>query len=141
MKLMDLALIAFGVLFLAGSVDAAGMKIKTGEWEFQSQTSMPGQSGPREHVNKQCLKEETITPQTLMKDMKQDCQLLDANSSGNSMSWKVSCANNGGEMTGEGNVTGSGETLKGGMKMTMIFNGQTMNMAVSWDGKYIGPCP
>lgn len=141
MKLMELSLVVLGGLMLLGPVHAAEMKIKTGEWEFSSQTSMPGQGGAREHVNKQCLKEATITPETLMKDMKQDCQLLDSNSSGSSMSWKVSCSSQGGEMIGEGNVTGSGETLKGGMKMAMTFNGQTMNMAVSWDGKYVGPCP
>lgn len=141
MKLIALALVGLSAFLLLGSAHAGDMQIKTGQWEFRSKTSMPTQGGPREHVNKQCLKEATITPETLMKDMQQDCQLFESTSAANSMSWKVSCSSGGGDMTGEGKVMGSGETLKGGMTMTMSFNGQTMNMDVSWDGKYIGPCP
>jgi hypothetical protein len=141
MKLIQLSLIAFGGLRLLGSAHAAGMEIKPGQWEFRSQTSMPVQGGIRENVNKQCLKDATVTPQTLMKDMQQGCELLDSKGTANSLSWKVSCSGGGGDMTGEGNVTGSDETLQGGMKMVVSYNGQKMNMAVSWDGKYVGPCP
>ncbi len=141
MKLMELSVVLLGGLLLHSSGHAAGMQIKTGEWEFRSQTSMPGQNVARDHVDKQCLKDETITPEVMMKGMQQGCELSDFDSTAHSMSWKVQCSNKGGEMTGAGNVSGSGETLKGGMEMAMTFNGQTMNMAVSWDGKYIGPCP
>ena len=56
------------------------------------------------------------------------------------MKWKVSCASEGGEMLGEGNVTSKGDTLSGGMKMSMSFNGQSMDMQVDWLGKHIGSC-
>jgi hypothetical protein len=89
----------------------------------------------------QCFTDPTITPETMMKDMQQDCRLLESDSDGTSMSWKVSCSGGGGEMTGVGNVTSAGDKIKGGMKMVMSFNGQEMNMDVSWAGIYIGPCP
>lgn len=54
------------------------------------------------------------------------------------MSSKVGCSNSGGEMGGVGNVTVSGNTPTGGMKMAMLFNSQQMNMYMSWDGHYLG---
>lgn len=132
------ALIA--VFALLCSPYAAAMKIKPGKWEFRSTTSMASPGGPREHVKTQCITDPTMTPDTLMQDMEQGCRLLESNSDGDSMSWKVNCANAGGEMTGVGNVTSSGDKLKGGMKMSMSFNGQDMHMDMTWDGTHLGAC-
>ena len=141
MQSLKISLAIITTVMLLNPAHAADMKIKPGQWEFRSTTSLPTPGGPREHVNTQCFADAKITPETLMKDMQQGCRLLESDSDGSSMSWKVSCSNSGGEMSGAGNVTVSGNTLTGAMKMAMSFNGQTMNMDMSWDGKYLGPCP
>lgn len=136
---ISLGVITTSMLF--NLAHAADMMIKPGEWEFRSKTSLPTPGGPQERVNRRCFADATISPETMMKDMQQGCRFLESDSDGSSMSWKVSCSNSGGEMSGVGNVTVSGDTLTGGMKMAMSFNGQQMNMELSWDGKYLGPCP
>ena len=129
------------VLFLGAiNLSAAEMKVKPGKWEFVSTTNMAMMGAPRSHTNTQCLNESGVSPKTLMKDMAQGCQLLDSNTSKSSMSWKVQCQQEGGEMTGEGQVSSTGDTLQGGMNMKMSFNGQAMDMSVEWTGKHVGAC-
>ena len=132
--------ISFALLTLAVNSTAGEMKVKPGKWEFVSTTTMAMMGAPRTHTNNQCLKEATVTPETLMEDMAQGCELLDSKASSNSMSWKVKCMQEGGEMTGQGNVTSNGDTVKGGMEMKMSFNGQAMDMQVEWSGNHIGSC-
>lgn len=135
-------IISFSFALLAMSVDsiAGEMKVKPGKWEFVSTTTMAMMGAPRTHTTNQCLKEAKVSPETLMKDMAQGCELLDSKASSNEMSWKVKCMQEGGEMTGQGNVTSDGDTVKGGMEMQMSFNGQAMDMQVEWSGKHIGRC-
>lgn len=128
------------LLLGAGSLGATEMKVKPGKWEFVSTTTMAMMGAPRSHTNTQCLSESGVSPNTLMKDMAQGCELLDANTSKSAMSWKVRCQQEGGEMTGEGQVSSTGETLQGGMNMKMSFNGQAMDMSVEWAGKHVGAC-
>ena len=129
------------VLFLGAiNLSAAEMKVKPGKWEFVSTTNMAMMGAPRSHTNTQCLSESGVSPKTLMKDMAQGCQLLDSNTSKSAMSWTVKCQQEGGEMTGEGQVSSTGDTLQGGMNMKMSFNGQAMDMSVEWTGKHVGAC-
>ena len=127
-------------LFITGNTNAAEMKVKPGKWEFVSTTTMAMMGAPRSHTNTQCLNETGVSPKTLMKDMAQGCELLDSNTSKDSMNWMVRCQQEGGEMTGEGQVSSTGDTLKGGMNMKMSFNGQAMDMSVEWSGRYVGAC-
>ena len=130
----------FTSLLIMSNVNAAEMKVKPGQWEFVSTTTMAMMGAPRSHTNTQCLNESGVSPKTLMKDMAQGCELLDSDTSSNSMSWKVRCQQEGGEITGEGQVSSTGDTLKGGMNMKMSFNGQAMDMSVEWSGRHIGAC-
>ena len=130
----------FTSLLIMSNANAAEMKVKPGQWEFVSTTTMAMMGAPRSHTNTQCLNESGVSPKTLMKDMAQGCELLDSDTSSNSMSWKVRCQQEGGEMTGEGQVSSTGDTLKGGMNMKMSFNGQAMDMSVEWSGRHIGAC-
>lgn len=119
---------------------AGEMNVKPGKWEFVSTTTMAMMGAPRTHTTTQCLKEAKVSPETLMKDMAQGCELLNSEASSNEMTWQVKCAQEGGEMTGSGQVRSNGNTVDGGMNMKMSFNGQTMDMDVVWNGKHIGQC-
>ena len=130
------------IFFLTSGITtfAGEMKVKPGKWEFVSTTTMAMMGAPRTHTNTQCLKEAKVSPETMMKEMAQGCELLDSEASSNAMTWKVKCNQDGGEMTGEGSVTSKGDTVEGGMNMQMSFNGQAMDMQVAWQGKHIGSC-
>lgn len=140
MKLVLNVAVALVVALFAGVACADGMNIKPGKWEFRSQSSLPGAGGTQKHTNTQCITEEQLKPETMMQDMQQGCELLESKVDGDTMTWKVHCNNPGGEMTGVGHVSGSNETISGGMEMTMSFSGQQMNMNMSWDGSYVGAC-
>ena len=139
---MSHAKISIALVLLLGAVNlsAAEMKVKPGKWEFVSTTNMAMMGAPRSHTNTQCLSESGVSPKTLMKDMAHGCELLDSNTSKSAMNWKVKCQQEGGEMTGEGQVSSTGDTLQGGMNMKMSFNGQAMDMSVEWTGKHVGAC-
>ncbi|MFT4560489.1 MAG: hypothetical protein ACI9BW_000223 [Gammaproteobacteria bacterium] len=140
MRFGNLAIAACATCLLVGPTGALAMKIKPGKWEFRSTNSMHGAGAAQEQVDQQCISDPVMRPDTLMKDMNNGCQLLDTEDATDSMSWKVTCSNAGGEMSGSGNVRREGDGLVGGMQMTMSFNGQKMDMRVGWTGKYLGPC-
>ncbi|MDA0822624.1 MAG: DUF3617 family protein [Proteobacteria bacterium] len=136
----NLAIAACATILLTGPTGALAMKIKPGNWEFRSTNSMHGANAAQEQVGEQCINDPVLKPDTLMKEMNNGCRLTDSQDGTDAMSWKVSCSNEGGEMTGNGNVRREGDGIVGGMEMTMSFKGQTMNMNVGWTGKYLGPC-
>ena len=140
MRGLKIFIVMCSLLFSASELIAAEMKVKPGKWEFISTTNMAMMGAPRSHTTTQCLNESGVSPSTLMKDMAQGCELLNSNTSSNSMDWKVKCQQEGGEMTGDGRVSSTGDTLQGGMNMKMSFNGQAMDMSVEWTGKHIGAC-
>ena len=140
MRGLTTRVVASLLLLVANSANAIDMKVKPGKWEFVSTTTMAMLGAPRTHTATQCLSESGVSPQTLMKDMAQGCELLDSETTKSSMSWKVKCQQEGGEMTGNGQVSSTGNTLEGGMNMKMSFNGQAMDMSVEWSGKHLGAC-
>ena len=140
MRVLNSLLLITALILISANSSAVDMKVKPGKWEFVSTTTMAMMGAPRSHTSTQCLSESGVSPKTLMKDMTQGCELLDSNTTKNSMSWKVKCQQEGGEMTGEGQVSSTGSSLEGGMNMKMSFNGQAMDMSVEWTGKHIGAC-
>jgi hypothetical protein len=135
------AIVAYATILLTGPTSALAMKIKPGNWEFRSTNPMHGAGAGQEQVGEQCIRDPVMKPDTLMKEMNNGCRLTDSQNGTDSMSWQVSCSNEGGEMTGNGNVRREGDGIVGGMDMTMSFDGQKMDMKVGWIGKYLGPCP
>jgi hypothetical protein len=135
----SLSIAACASMLFIDPIGAWAMNIEPGNWEFRSTNSMHG-AAAQEQVGEQCIKDSVLKPDTLMKGMNNGCRLTDSQDDTDSMSWKVSCSNEGGEMTGSGNVHREGDGIVGGMEMTMSFKGQTMNMNVGWTGKYLGPC-
>ena len=56
------------------------------------------------------------------------------------MTWNVSCPAPEGTMTGRGELHSTGSRVNGSMSMSMSQQGQTMEMAVTWEGRWLGPC-
>jgi len=73
-------------------------------------------------------------------DMDPNCQFEMAQVDGNTMKWSVDCPVEGGTSHGEWEATSSGDSVTGEGLVTISFQGQAMEMTMSWEGKRIGDC-
>jgi hypothetical protein len=105
---------------------AAQSPMRPGRWEVTMQTSS------------------CITAEQLAKDPttglntgtgSNQCKVTDQKYSGNKVAWKMVCTGQG-AMTGDGEMTFTGDTYTGAMKMTTPQGAMTMQLA----GKRVGDC-
>ena len=120
-------------------VYAGGMQIKSGLWETKSFVTLPFDGGVQESTSQDCIDDSNITPEEMMKDA-QGCNILESDVDKNSMTWTISCKNNGVEMIGKGHANSDGNTVSGGMNISATVNEQDVTMSTKWEGKYIGAC-
>jgi hypothetical protein len=126
-------------LLVATPAIADGVRMDPGRWEFHNTAQMPMGMQPRSTVTTECVTESEIDPKRFMQNSA-GCSLTDMKADGSSMTWNVSCPGPEGAMTGRGELHSSGAGMNGKMTMTMSHQGQTMEMAVTWEGKRLGPC-
>lgn len=112
--------------------------IKPGKWEFTTQAEMVGMPDmnipPTTHT--QCVTMETLVPQS--DGASQECQLSDVTVAGNTVSWKIVCGGQGGQMEGTGTVTYTGDTMEGLMDLKVA--GAAMQVKTTIKGKRLGEC-
>jgi hypothetical protein len=128
-----------GLLLAATMAAADGVRMEPGRWEFRSTAQMPMGMQPRSMVTTECVTEAEIDPRRYMKHAA-GCNLTDLEGNERSMTWNVSCPGPQGQMTGHGELHSSGASVNGKMTMSMTHQGQAMEMAVTWEGKRLGPC-
>lgn len=66
------------------------------------------------------------------------CKMSDVKTSGNKVSWKVTCVEHGGTMTGTGESTHDRDSFHGTMHMKGNTSDQTIDMTQNYNGKKIG---
>jgi len=117
----------------------AGPDINPGKWEITTETEMVG--GPGMNVpamtHTQCLEGGSPVPQGKTAPQ-QECQVTDVVQNGDTVSWKITCSGQSGEMEGSGEVTYSGDTMSG--TMDMIIKGAGMHIKNKISGHRIGDC-
>jgi uncharacterized protein DUF3617 len=128
---------AFLVTFCLG-VALAGPDMNPGKWEITTETEMVGMSGmtvpPVTHV--QCLKKGDLVPQS--KEASQECQVTDVKQKGDTISWKIICSGQNGQMDGTGTVSYRGDSMEG--TMDMVIKGAGMRIKNKIRGRRIGDC-
>ena len=136
------ASIILGILFLTAPVIRAdGIPVEPGLWEMSSTMNMPMLPQPRVTTTTECMKESEISMDDMGgEDMDPNCQFEMAQVDGNTMKWSFDCPVDGGTSHGEWEATSSGDSVTGNGVITMSFQGQTMEMTMSWQGKRIGDC-
>ncbi len=127
------------LLIFFNTAYAEGMNVKTGLWEMKNVVTLPMGNGIQESSTQECIDKASIRPKDMMQDA-QGCKVLNANVEKDNMDWTISCNNSGVEMIGKGHAKSGGTTVKGGMNISATFNGQTMEMSTTWEGKHIGDC-
>jgi len=141
--MMIRASLIVGILFFATPVAwAGGIPVEPGMWEMSSTMTMPMLPQPRVTTTTECIRESEISMDDMGDgEIDPNCQFDMAQLDGNTMKWSFDCPVEGGTSHGEWEATSSGNSVTGNGLVTMSFQGQTMEMTMSWEGKRVGDCP
>jgi ABC-type oligopeptide transport system substrate-binding subunit len=131
----------FIVLFFGGLAQsvAAELDIKEGTWEITSQVEMSAMPVKIPPVKvKQCFTKQSMTPEQILRNNNCQMQKMDVNN--NSVTWEMSCQQQGMQMTGRGHLVYQKTSFSGNFDMTMEGGKEAMNIRTLLNGRYIGPC-
>jgi len=118
---------------------ALAQQMEPGEWEFTNTMSAPGLPQAQTMTMRQCVKpEDAKDPARWQGKPESDCTMTPKGKTGDSHSWDLSCPKSG--MKGSGTVRYGKGTVESETKMTMVQQGQTMEMVTKMKGRRIGPC-
>ena len=136
-------IVAPGILVLISiSALAEGIPVEPGLWKMTSTVNMPMLPQPRVTTVTECMEKSEITMDEVGGEgMDPNCTFDMAQVDGNTMKWSVDCPVEGGTSHGEWQATSGGDTVTGEGSLTMSFQGQTMEMTMTWEGQRIGACP
>jgi hypothetical protein len=110
--------------------------MKPGKWEITTQMDMPGMQMPARSFTKCVTKEDAENVENAVPRGRQDsqCKISDVKVEGNTISWKMNCAES--QMTGEGKATYEGDTYVGEMHVKAADH----EMTIKYTGKRLGDC-
>lgn len=138
---MKKLLLAAAVMTGATAVQAEGIPVEPGKWEMTSTMQMPMLPEPRVTTVTECMEKSEITMDDMGADeMDPNCSFDMKQLDGDTMSWSVDCPVEGGTSHGEWTATSAGDSVTGDGKIVVSFQGQSMEMTMSWTGQRIGPC-
>jgi hypothetical protein len=126
---------------IAVAAVVAQSPMRAGLWEVTTEMQMPGMKMPEMKANQCVTPEQLKDPASALPKPSTDqagkdaCKTSDYKASGNTVTWKMACAAPQ-SMTGAGELTFSGDTYAGTMKMTMPQGDMTMRLG----GKRVGDC-
>lgn len=116
--------------------------IKEGLWELTSNAEISGTSvamPPMSTTSKECMsKKSAMDPKTMLKN--QNCDIQDLKIQSNSATWKMSCNQQGIQMTGDGRIDYQHESFTGIFNMNMQGAAGAMKIVTKTTGRYIGAC-
>lgn len=141
-RLGTITKISMGVTLALFSFAAqAELNMQPGMWETTITMHMPGMPMvPPPTTQRYCITQEDLVPQD--PQSAKDCQRLDHNIEGNTVTWNAECTHNGGVTVGSGKITYAGDTYQGSMEMEMRNGpGGGMKMTQTMVGHRIGDCP
>ena len=112
-----------------------------GLWETTVRTEMSGmpmQMPPVTH--RQCIRKQDLVPQVASSD--QECRIVDQNTEGNSVSWRIQCDSSDMQMEGSGKLTYAGDSYRGRIDIqTQDGPMGAMTMVQKLEGRRVGDCP
>lgn len=115
----------------------------TGEsWEIATKAEVVGMSyAIPDATTTVCLQKGAEKNPKMLVQQNDNCEITDVKSSGNKVSWKMSCNRNGDELTGSGEVKYKGDSFDGVTRLSGTSNGENVNLTANFKGKKKGtPC-
>jgi hypothetical protein len=129
------------LLFAAPAAWADSIPVEPGMWEMTSTMNMPMLSQPRVTTKTECLENSEFSMDDMSsEEMDPNCKFETVQVDASTMKWSFDCPVEGGTSHGEWEATSGGDTVTGEGLMTVSFQGQTMEMTMSWNGKRVGDC-
>lgn len=116
---------------------AWGIDLQEGRYEITSEIQMPGMEPPPITITR-CMTPQDPVPDQSTTDP--NCQVVDMNTQGNTVSWQVACDQDGQKMTASGKMTYHGDHFEGAIKTVMLDQDGNMTMTTEVKGKRVGPC-
>jgi len=105
-------------------------------WDMTMRMEIAGM--PAQAVNQSvCMKKGETQPDKMSQD--KNCKVTEQRKVGNTFNWKIVCTGRD-AMTGEGQMTRSGNTMNGRMRMQGKSGGESMDMTMVYTGKLAGGC-
>lgn len=139
----------FATAALAGPFDQFKGKMKEGMYEYKMTMDMGAVPGLPPGMGKQNFSfQRCVTPKDVEegafskgRDGKgmDNCEVKDFNMSGNTATYKMECKGEG-QMKADNKITFLPNGFDMDMKMSMVRNGQPMNMTQHMEGRNLGPC-
>ena len=118
---------------------AETLPITPGLWEIKGTSTDPF-SGSKSFTTRECMTEDGIGPDMMMKDMPKDACDVNSSVSGNTISYEINCSMQGQQMTGGGSFTINGDTAEGEMTLRSSISGQEFEISTVSSGKRVGDC-
>lgn len=135
MKLKALLLISFLSGNALSMVAVAEVNMNPGLWQWTAVMDMPGmpmQLPPASYTT--CISQADFVPKD--SELGQNCETIDLQTEGDTVSWNITCTQNGMATTSQGNITYYGDRAEG----IININSQGMQMRSKTAGERLGPC-
>lgn len=130
-----------GLVFIAHVSFAAGVPdFQEGLWEITSASEMPGMPAMPAIKYTQCMTNKDYIPHG--KDEKDhSCKLSDIRTEGSTLTWKMACKSNEGDMEGNGKIAYNKDKFDGSVVINVQMPGRgKMQMTNKMTGRRIGNC-
>ena len=124
----------------AASLAAHAQGIEPGEWQFTTTMSSPMLPKPQTTVVTQCVTpEDAADPARFTAPQQaQGCIVTPGAKGAGSYSWTLSCPSQG--MRGSGTMHYGADAMRGEMRVSVVQQGQTIEMETRTTGRRLGPC-
>lgn len=129
------------LLLMAPLVQA--FELEPGKWGVTTTIASPMSPQPQEEYTEQCVEESDFDPLAEMMDsqMSSMCELAVNTDSPTQLDADLTCDMPGaGTMSGNMEFRANGNSAEGEMRMSMAFNGQSIDMTNTWKARYLGAC-
>jgi hypothetical protein len=136
-----LALLAAAMLSLPAAAAEPRVPIRPGQWKISTRVTVSVAPIPRIREINQCIERDTLHPDELT-GRSTYCDNVDAQISGSTLTWKITCREEMTGNTGEGRVSTDDDSLSGEMKLRGIEQegGERMVVTTTWQGERLGEC-
>lgn len=129
--------VVLSLLLAAGAVWA--LDFQPGKWQVTSKVEMPGMPAPMPPVTvNQCMTEQEPVPTRSARG--QACEILEMNTEGDTVRWKMKCSEAGGESEASGRITYHGDSFEGSILTKVGGPGTDMVVTTRVSGKRLGAC-
>ncbi|OOZ37568.1 DUF3617 domain-containing protein [Solemya velesiana gill symbiont] len=124
------------LVLLGGCSQANEVNMNPGLWEWRSEIEMPGMPMKMPPtVYQQCITREDLVPKEGGDN--QDCELSEMETTGDTVSWRMTCSGPAGQVASVGKMTYAGDSAMG--EVSVDAGG--MKMLSRTSGQRVGDCP